>query len=345
MRNSLEGMMMKSELLSIQTLIQNYFLQRLMQQRKVSYQTVCSYKDTFRLYLRYLEDVHGISATKVSINHFDLEYLQCFCKYLEEKRKNKSATINNRIAAIKSFMQYVAETAPEYSAISKRALMLPAQKHELPVMSFITKEEFNALIQVCDTNTFIGARDKLMLLLMYNTGVRVSELLEIKISDIHGADSINHASVIIHGKGRKQREVPLWKTTVKYINKYLKTYPAECTDYLFINKNGDELTRSGVRTRINKLVSQATAQLPSLREKTVTPHTFRHSVAMNLLISGVDISTIAIWLGHSSIETTHKYMIADMELKRKAMEKVGSAGNSSYKYKPSADIMNFLNSL
>ena len=109
-----------------------------------------------------------------------------------------------------------------------------------------TTSEFNALIQVCDTNTFIGARDKLMLLLMYNTGVRVSELLEIKISDIHGADSINHASVIIHGKGRKQREVPLWKTTVKYINKYLKTYPAECTDYLFINKNGDELTRSGV---------------------------------------------------------------------------------------------------
>lgn len=146
----------------------------------------------------------------------------------------------------------------------------------------------------------------LSLLKYLNSPTRVSELLEIKISDIHVADSINHASVIIHGKGRKQREVPLWKTTVKYINKYLKTYPAECTDYLFINKNGDELTRSGVRTRINKLVSQATAQVPSLREKTVTPHTFRHSVAMNLLTSGVDISTIAIWLGHSSIETSPK---------------------------------------
>ena len=124
--------MMKSELLSIQTLIQNYFLQRLMQQRKVSYHTVCSYKDAFRLYLRYLEDVHGISATKVSINHFDLEYLQCFCKYLEEKRKNKPVTINNRMAAIKSFMQYVAETAPEYSAISKRALMLPELEKKHP---------------------------------------------------------------------------------------------------------------------------------------------------------------------------------------------------------------------
>lgn len=228
-----------------------------MQQRKVSYQTVCSYKDTFRLYLRYLEHVHGISATKVSINHFDLEYLQCFCKYLEEKRKNKPVTINNRIAAIKSFMQYVAEIAPEYSAISKRALMLPAQKHESPVMSFITKDEFNALIKVCDTNTYIGARDKLMLLLMYNTGVRVSELLEIKVSDIHSADSVNHASVSIHGKGRKQREVPLWKSTIKYINKYLMDYPVKYSDYLFINKNGNELTRSGVRTRINKLVGKA----------------------------------------------------------------------------------------
>ena len=265
MRSSLEVMMMKSESLSIQTLIQNYFLQRLMQQRKVSYQTVCSYKDTFRLYLRYLEDIHGLSVTKVSIRHFELEYLQHFCKYLEEKRKNKPVTINNRIAAIKSFMQYVAETAPEYSAISKRVLMLPAQKYESPIMSFITKDEFNALIKACDTNTFIGARDKLMLLLMYNTGVRVSELLEIKKSDIHSADSVNHASVSIHGKGRKQREVPLWKSTIKYINNYLKDYPIKYSDCLFINKNGNALTRSGVRTRINKRMILAKPSIPLRR--------------------------------------------------------------------------------
>lgn len=337
--------MMKSESPSVQTLIQNYFLQRLMQQRKVSYQTVCSYKDTFRLYLMHLDDLYKITATKATIQHFDLDYLQSFCKYLEEKRNNKPVTINNRMAAVKSFMQYVAEVAPEYGAISKRALMLPAQKYETPVMSFITKDEFDALVKVCDTNTFIGARDKLMLLIMYNTGVRVSELLEIKLSDIHNADSIIHASVSIYGKGRKHREVPLWKSTVKYINKYLKDYPIEYNGYLFMNKNGNELTRSGVRTRINKLVSQALVHAPSMKEKKITPHTFRHSVAMNLLISGVDISTIAIWLGHSSIETTHKYMVADMELKRKAMEKAGTAGNGSYKYKPSADIVSFLNSL
>ena len=152
-------------------------------------------------------------------------------------------------------------------------------------------------------------------------------------------------SLKIHGKGRKQRVVPLWKTTASYIRKYTSRYPLGANHVLFLNKNGDILTRSGVRTRINTIVSQAAIAVPSLSEKNVTPHTFRHSVAMNLLTSGVDISTIAIWLGHSSIETTHKYMVANIDLKRKAMEKAGSAGNDSYKYKPSADILSFLNSL
>lgn len=336
---------MKSEIPSLQTLIQNYFLQRLMQQRQVSYQTVSSYKDTFRLYLQYLNDIYSLSATSVDIKHFDLCYLQEFCKYLKEKRSNKAVTINNRIAAIKSFMHYIAEMEPEYSAISKRAIMLPAQKHESPTMDFITKDEFNSLVEICDTNSFIGSRDKLMLMVLYNTGVRVSELLEIKATDIHNADSVSHASVLIHGKGRKQREVPLWKSTAQYINKYLEHYPPKENGDIFINKNDNKLTRSGVRTRINNLVSKVMVEVPSLVDKNITPHTFRHSVAMNLLTSGVDISTIAIWLGHSSIETTHKYMVADLEIKRRAMEKAGTAGNSTYKYKPSADIISFLNSL
>ncbi len=130
-----------------------------------------------------------------------------------------------------------------------------------------------------------------------------------------------------------------------YINKYTKDYPVGKDGNLFINKNGDKLTRSGVRTSIDTIVAKASEHSPSLLEKSVTPHTFRHSVAMNLLASGVDISTIAIWLGHSSIETTHKYMVADMESKRKAMEKAGTAGNSSYRYKPSTDLLSFLNSL
>lgn len=336
---------MRSDIPSMQTLLQNYFLQRLLQQRKVSPETTYSYRDTFRIYLSYMRQVHQLSPTEVGVEHFDLGYLQGFCKYLEDVRGNKPVTINNRIAAIKSFMHYVSEMEPEYSAIAKRSLMLPAQKQEQPAMEFITKEEFNAMVAICDTATFIGARDKLMLMILYNSGVRVSELLAIKQSDIQRTEGGNHANLKIYGKGRKQRVVPLWKATASYIDKYIATYPLGIDSALFLNKNGDMLTRSGVRTRINAIVSQAVVALPSLSEKNITPHTFRHSVAMNLLASGVDISTIAIWLGHSSIETTHKYMVANIELKRKAMEKAGSAGNDSYHYKPSADILNFLNSL
>lgn len=179
----------------------------------------------------------------------------------------------------------------------------------------------------------------------YNSGVRVSELLTIKLADIQRPDAAGHASLEIYGKGRKQREIPLWKSTVMYMNKYLKDYPIGEDGNLFMNKNSDKLTRPGVRTRINTIAAKAAHHSPSLLGKKVTPHTFRHSVAMNLLASGVDISTIAIWLGHSSIETIHKYMVADMEAKRKAMEKAGDAGNCSYRYKPSADLFSFLNTL
>jgi len=336
---------MKSSTPSLQTLLQNYFLQRLMQQRRVSSETVSSYRDTFRIYFAYLVDMHGISAINADIKYMDLEYIQGFCKYLEEKRGNKSVTINNRMAAIRSFMQYVSEIEPEYSGIARRALMVPVQKHKVPTMDFITKDEFEVMIKACDTNTFIGTRDKLMLLLLYNSGARVSELLSIKCSDIRDSDVPSRTSVKIYGKGRKERIVPLWKNTSVYMQKYIGNNNLNGDDILFINKNGDELTRSGVRSRINAIVKEAEKDARTLTEKNVTPHTFRHSVAINLLAAGVDISTIAIWLGHSSIETTHKYMVADMDMKRKAMEKVGSSGDASYKYKPSSDILSFLNTL
>ena len=336
---------MKTEITSMQTLLQNFFLQRMMQQRKVSAETMHSYRDTFRIYLLYMKEIHHKAPEELCIEHFDLEYLQDFCRYLEETRGNKAVTVNNRVAAIKSFLHYVSEMEPEYSAITRRALMLPAQKCEKPLMEFLTKDEFDSMLNVCDTSTFIGARDKLMLLILYNTGVRVSELLEIKTADLHKSDLASRASLKVYGKGRKMREVPLWKITTRYINKYLKDHPVGTDGYLFTNKNGDRLTRSGVRTRIDVITAKAAEAVPSLLEKNVTPHTFRHSVAMNLQTSGVDISTIAIWLGHSSIETTHKYMVADMETKRKAMERAGEAGNGTYRYKPSSDLLGFLNSL
>jgi integrase/recombinase XerD len=328
-----------------QTLLQNFFLQRMMQQRKVSDETINSYRDTFRIYIKYMMDVHGISTINISVEHFDMKYIQLFCEYLEKIRGNKSVTINNRIAAIRSFMKYVSEVAPEYSGIAKRASLVPMQKHQSATIDFITKAEFETMLKCCNIDSSIGTRDKLMLLLLYNTGIRVSELLSLKCCDINNLSMREHSSLKITGKGRKERTVPLWKNTSIYVQKYIKTNRFNYTDNLFINKNGDKLTRSGVRSRISVIVNEAATDAPTLSEKNITPHTFRHSVAMNLLAAGVDISTIAIWLGHSSLETTHKYMVADMELKRKAMEKAGQVGNSTYNYKPSADILSFLDSL
>lgn len=336
---------MKSNTPIFQVLLQNFFLQRMIQQRKFSAETINSYRDTFRIYLLFLSERFGINAISVELKHLDLEYIQEFCMYLEINRKNKAVTINNRLAAIRSFLQYVAEMAPEYSGIVKRAFMIPFQKHEIATMDFITKDEFNSMIETCNSNTSLGARDKLMLLVLYNSGVRVSELLGLKISDIKDADIPNGTCIVIQGKGRKQRVVPLWKSTSVYVRKYININELTFDNKLFTNKNGEELTRSGVRFRIEKIVEDASKLSPSLFEKKITSHSFRHSVAMNLLTAGVDISTIAIWLGHNSIETTHKYMVADIDIKRKAMENAGVADDSSYDYKPSSDILNFLNSL
>lgn len=200
---------MKASIPTLQTLLQNYFLQRLIQQRKVSGETVNSYRDCFRIYFAYLSDIHEITATNACIEHFDLEYVQGFCKYLENKRSNKAVTINNRIAAVRSFMQYISEMEPEYSGIAKRALMVPMQKHEVLTMDFITKNEFEAMVNTCNTNTAMGARDKLMLMLLYNSGARVSELLSIKCSDLNDSDVPGRTCVKIYGKGRKERIIPL----------------------------------------------------------------------------------------------------------------------------------------
>lgn len=330
---------------SFQVLLQIYFLKRLAQQRKVSSQTINSYRDTFRIYLEFLKGRDSLDAQSVDIEHFGREYIMEFCHYLEKKRSNKANTINNRLAAIRSFLKFVAEQNPEYSGIVKYSLMVPFQKEEKATIDFVTKDEFDVMVCLCDTSTPIGARDKLMIMILYNSGIRVSELLSLKYKDIHCLDKPGNASLHVLGKGRKERNVPLWKTTAKYITKYTDSFGISGDDRLFKNKNGDNLTRSGVRSRIEKLTALAAEKVPTLLCKNVMAHTFCHSVAMNLLQAGVDISTIAIWLGHSSIETTHKYMVADIELKRAAMEKTGMGGNSGYHYKPSKDILSFLNSL
>jgi len=329
----------------IQALIQKYFLQRLMAQRNVSPETIKSYRDSFRLYLRYIETRCGVPPSKMTIAQFDAEHVLGFLSHLDKERGNSTKTINNRLAALHSFAKYLIFELPEYSGLLTRSLKVPFRKDEKRQMEFLTEDEFAAFKAACETVTALGRRDMLMLLLLYNTGVRVSELVGLRLRDIH-IDSQNSAAYIrILGKGRKERDVPLWKSTAKYLASYLSDHAHGENSNLFTNCGNGNLTRSGVRYRLSCLQKKASEVAPSLTKKNITPHTFRHTTALRMLQSGIDISTIAIWLGHENIITTHKYMEADLEMKRQTLEKMGDPGCSAYHFMPDASIMVFLDSL
>ncbi len=331
---------------SFARLLENYFLKYLISQKSVSPRTVASYRDGFTLYIKYLLDKHGIFPEKVEIRHFSLEYVSGFIEYLKEERSCCASTINLRLATMKSFLKYALVEAPEYTDTIRKTLALPSRKIDQPVITFITKMEYESLLEVCNGGDFISSRDKLIIMILYNTGCRVSELINIRVCNITSAYGATETPYIhFYGKGRKERNTPIWKSTDSYIQKYIKEYMLSGNDSIFKSRRGECITRSGVAQRITAITQKASDKCGSLKEKDITPHTFRHSAAMNLLQAGVDISTIAIWLGHESIETTHKYMVADLEIKRRAMEKLDETENDTYNYKPSKSILAFLNTL
>jgi site-specific recombinase XerD len=332
---------------SFQALLQKFFLQWLTAQRNVSPETVKSYRDAFKLFIKYLTAFHKIKPSAVTINCLEAEYIIGFLDFLDKGRGNQPKTINNRLSAIYSFLRFLSFEIPEYSGLLSRSLMVPFRKEEKRQMDFLTKEEYEALQDACDQKSELGRRDKLMLLILYNTGIRVSELIGLRIKDIVLDSSGRPTYLHIYGKGRKERDVPLWKSTAVFLGKYIKTDGICCDtdDKLFINRIDGALTRSGVRYRLSRLVAKALNATPSLKHKTISPHTFRHSVALNLLQSGVDISTIAIWLGHESILTTHKYMAADMEMKRRILEKTQEPCDISFQFRLDDAMLAFLESL
>jgi site-specific recombinase XerD len=264
--------------------------------------------------------------------------------YLELVRKNKPETINNRLAAIKSFLEYVSYECPEYLGIIRKVKLIPARRVKHKEIDFLTKEEVDSLLDVCDKSSPIGRRDRLMILLLFNSGMRVSEMTALKGSSSNFTNG--HCFLTIFGKRRKERTIPLWITTQKILAEYISENGIKENGHLLSGKNVPHLTRSGIRSRINYIVEKAKIHCLSLKKKRVSPHVFRHSTAMALLQAGVDLSTIAIWLGHESIETTHKYMVADMTLKEKALASMSMSNNYGKKrYKTSSDILKFLETL
>jgi site-specific recombinase XerD len=323
-------------------LIQAFFCERLQTQRQVSPCTVAGYRDTFRLLLKFVQRETNRAPDRQRLQDLDAPLILRFLDHLEKERRNSPRTRNARLAAIRSFMHYVAFQEPAAVAMTTRVLAIPTKRYNRPLLECLSREEMQAILEAPTSSSWSGQRDRVLLRLLYNTGARVSEIVALSRADIQlGTPCL----VRLHGKGRKDRAVPVWKSTARELRLWLKYVPSEPGTPLFANRFGQRLSRSGIGKRLRLTVRAAIPHCDSLRSRAVSPHTFRHTTAMHLLQNGVDITVIALWLGHESPATTHHYVELDMELKRRALEKLAAPNTKACRFHPSDALLAFLESL
>jgi integrase/recombinase XerD len=323
-------------------LLEAFFVDRLMRQRKVSPHTLASYRDTFRLLLNYAQRTLKKAPSDLALPDLDSSFLGTFLDHLEQERNNSARSRNVRLAAIHSFFRYVALHAPEHSALAQRVLAMPSKRYVRRPIAFLTSAEVAALLAAPDLNSWIGRRDRALLLLAVQTGLRAAELTGLRCEDIVlGSASYVHCQ----GKGRKVRNTPLRKDTVAVLRGWLNERQGKPSDVAFPTLTGVALSHDGLQYLLNKHLAIARGACPSLVCKHVTPHVLRHTLAMDLLHHGVDRSVIALWLGHESTETTSIYLQADMQLKEQALARTDAADVQTRRYRPDDQLMAFLRSL
>jgi integrase/recombinase XerD len=322
--------------------LQGFFTDRLARQKKASPNTVAAYRDTCRLLLAFASGQAGKQPAQLSLADLDAARIGGFLNHLEEQRGNGSATRNARLAAIHSLFRYAAPKAPEHAAVISQVLAIPPRRRERAIVSYLTPEETDALVTAPDRESWHGRRDRALLLLAVQTGLRVSELTGLNRQDIHlGAGS----HVRCHGKGRKDRATPLTSRTVKVMRTWLAELHPGPAGPLFPTQPGGRLSRDAVERLVARHAATAAQACPSIGDKHVTPHTLRHSAAMALLKNGVDTSVIALWLGHEGTETTQIYLHADMSIKEKALDRVHQPGTAPGRYRPPDALLAFLDNL
>ncbi len=324
-------------------LLESFFMDRLMRQRQASPHTIASYRDTFRLLLQYAQQRLRKAPSALAVSDLDAAFIGAFLDHLEQKRDNSARSRNVRLAAIHSFFRYVALHAPEYAAVAQCILAMPSKRYVRRPICFLTPAEVDALLAAPDLMTWIGRRDRALLLLAVQTGLRAAELTGLRCENIvFGAG----AHVRCLGKGRKTRCTPLRKETVMVLRNWLRERQAQPSDPVFPTTRGQALGHDGLEYLLNKHLAVARRHCPSLTQKRITPHSLRHSLAMNLLHHGVGTSVIALWLGHESVETTSIYLQADMQLKEQALAKTAATHSArASRYRPSDRVLAFLNSL
>src|SRR5215510_15068273 len=324
---------MKTTTLSLAPLLERFFTQRLMRQRQASPHTISSYRDTFRLLLKFAQQRLHTPPAQLTFKAIDAPLIVAFLDDLEKHRGLSARSRNLRLTAIHSFFRYAAFEAPAHAAQIQRVLAIPSKRFTRTQVHFLTRPEVEALLAVPDLRTWFGRRDHAFLLVAVQTGLRLSEM-----TSLHTPDVVLGTGAHIHcvGKGRKERCTPLTKQAVDTLKLWLREPRRSADDILFPSARGTRLSADAVQFLLAKHVAAARQKCPSLKNKRVTPHVLRHSAAMELLQAGVDRSVIALWLGHESIETTQIYLDADLALKEKALAKTApmAKGKAAGRYRP-----------
>lgn len=324
-------------------LLQDFFLEHLLAQRNVSPRTVAAYRDAFRLLLRYVQDRNRKPLATLTLVDLDAPVVFAFLEHLEHARHNGVRSRNARLAALRSFYRYAAARDPLSLPIAQRVLAIPAKRHDHPLLGYLSRDEMDAVLRAPDVSSWSGRRDHAMFATLYNTGARVSEAIGLRATDVDTGSP--GGAVHLRGKGRKERRVPLWKTTARLLRTWLNENPGPPERPIFPNGHGRPLSRSGVAQRLSLAVVAASTTHPSLRKRSISPHTIRHTTAMHLLQAGVELTVIALWLGHENPSTTHGYVEADLAMKQRALDKLAPPTLPRGRFRPSDDLLAFLEGL
>ena len=322
--------------------LQGFFTDRLVRQRQASGHTVAAYRDALKLLLAFAAQQTGKPPYALDIADLDAPLIGAFLQHLETDRGNSVRTRNSRLAAIHALFRHAALQHPEHAAVIQRVLAIPPKRFNHTLITYLTEAEIDALLAAPDDTTRTGRRDRAMLMLACQTGLRATELTQLTISDVHLGTG-PHVSCL--GKGRKQRITPLTAATVAVLRAWLAEHTGRPTDPLFPTRRGTPMTLDALQRRVTLHAATAATSCPTLREKTISPHILRHSCAMALLRAGVDISVIALWMGHENLATVQHYIHADLALKEQALARTQPKDAPPGRYQPPDTVLAFLDSL
>jgi len=333
---------MKSD--SLAFLLHAFFHEWMGQQKNLSRHTIYSYRDTWKLFLRFAAERKRHAIDQLSLGDLQSSEVLAFLDHLEKERKVSIGTRNCRLAAIHSFFTFVAHREPLAIAQCAEIAGIPVKKRSQPAMCYMDADEIAAILREPDRSNVEGQRDHALLAFLYNTGARIQEALDVCPRAIRFESP---AHVELRGKGRKSRICPLWPETVDVLKALLRRQPRADDEPVFVNRYGQPLGAAGVRFKLKQYVQAAARKIPSLATKRVTPHTWRHSVGVQLVAAGVDVTVIRNWLGHARLDTTNHYARANLETKRKALEQVdpSTKPGRSPRWKRNPELLVWLDSL